>query len=875
VLHIAHRATYLCGILCAVLILSGTPSLAADFPPKNAMPLSVPIYMDGHEKGMAQMLIMPKPEESYVQAAPVIAALKPILAEDKLRSLEAAASNGFLQLTDGEKGGIALRFDEALIAIDIELPAEHKKQQTYSARSLYDLSGKTITPPSDVSAYMNLFGSQDYVESGVTEQTGRQPLRMSSDGAFNLHGVVLESAANYIENDPHPFQRGDTRLVYDLPDSMVRVAAGDLSYPVEGFQSFQSMAGITLARDFDLQPYRVSEPTGQTSFFLNSPSRVDIYVNDRKVQTLQLDAGNFDVRNFPVVNGSNDVRLVITDASGRVEVKNFSIVSDAQLLESGLHKYAYNLGVISNTTDGVKHYDSSQPVLSAFHLYGVTDWLTVGANMQADADQQMGGADATVGGKWGILRADFAGSQLKTGGNGSAVQMQYQYVDPVQIGKDGTFKGARSFTVLSTYQDKNFAPLGVLVPNNLFSYDTTARYSQQLSPTLNVGVGGRYQLGREGQSDEWTTSVTLDKQLAEGLHIGMSMEHQSTETFGVMFNFTWTPQSSRHSVTGSYDSTTHTERTDWNYTQAERTESISATAGVTHNGDQSEGQGSLTYYGNRGDITASHDLVDSAGGNGVISGTEERSQVRFGTAIAMSDGHVSMSRPIAGSFAMVEPDPAIEQYPIGVNPLSGGSENELHYEAKTDWLGPAVLPELTPYMYRTVRVDASSLPPGFDPGDTNYTLHPSYRSGTFIKIGSDANVLLDGTVLYADGKPAALQAGSIRPVSGSELNAITFFTNRQGRFRIEKLKPGDYVAELYDFPGVTLNLTIPKGAAGPTQAGTLTLPVTTENDATHSGSWHAHQPMTPDNAAAIQQLFPMNEEKAHPVILHNEQGNMP
>ncbi|MDE3038879.1 MAG: hypothetical protein KGJ21_10585, partial [Pseudomonadota bacterium] len=61
----------------------------------------------------------------------------------------------------------------------------------------------------------------------------------------------------------------------------------------------------------------------------------------------------------------------------------------------------------------------------------------------------------------------------------------------------------------------------------------------------------------------------------------------------------------------------------------------------------------------------------------------------------------------------------------------------------------------------------------------------------------------------------------------------------------------------------------------PTQAGTLTLPVTPEDDMTHSGRWHAHESMTPDNAAAIQELFPTNEEKAQPVILHNEQEENP
>jgi len=117
-----------------------------------------------------------------------------------------------------------------------------------------------------------------------------------------------------------------------MPDHLVRTALGDLSYPVEGFQGFQPMLGLTVARNFDLQPYRVSEPTGQTSFFLNSPSRVDIYVNERKVQTMQLNSGPYDMADFPVVNGSNNVKLVITDASGRVEVKQVDIVSDANLL---------------------------------------------------------------------------------------------------------------------------------------------------------------------------------------------------------------------------------------------------------------------------------------------------------------------------------------------------------------------------------------------------------------------------------------------------------------------------------------------------------------------------------------------------------------
>ncbi len=84
-------------------------------------------------------------------------------------------------------------------------------------------------------------------------------------------------------------------------------------------------------------------------------------------------------------------------------------------------------------------------------------------------------------------------------------------------------------------------------------------------------------------------------------------------------------------------------------------------------------------------------------------------------------------------------------------------------------------------------------------------------------------MLLDGTLQYPDGSPVALQAGSITSVTDANI-APPFFTNRAGRFRIEKLKPGAYEMELFSFPGAIIPVTIPENAAGPTQAGMLTLP---------------------------------------------------
>jgi outer membrane usher protein len=225
-------------------------------------------------------------------------------------------------------------------------------------------------------------------------------------------------------------------------------------------------------------------------------------------------------------------------------------------------------------------------------------------------------------------------------------------------------------------------------------------------------------------------------------------------------------------------------------------------------------------------VTASHDIVTPFGNdNGTSHATESRSELRFASAMVYAGGHLALSRPVSNSFVIFASDPPIEDFPIGINPQGRRSE-ERTYEATTDGWGPVVLPDLTPYLYRTVRVDASRLPPGFDAGDSTYVFYPTYRSGTFVRLGSDANVLLDGTLLYKDETPVALQAGSISLVGQPGATPETFFTNRTGRFRIEKLKPGRYVMELYSFPGVTLPLTIPENAAGPTSVGILTLPVT-------------------------------------------------
>ena len=85
---------------------------------------------------------------------------------------------------------------------------------------------------------------------------------MAVENAINIHDWVFETDALYTEDGSPEWQRGNTRFVRDDAERMWRYSAGDLSYPVAGFQRFQSMGGVAVTKDFTLQPYRITEPTG-------------------------------------------------------------------------------------------------------------------------------------------------------------------------------------------------------------------------------------------------------------------------------------------------------------------------------------------------------------------------------------------------------------------------------------------------------------------------------------------------------------------------------------------------------------------------------------------------------------------------------------
>jgi outer membrane usher protein len=188
------------------------------------------------------------------------------------------------------------------------------------------------------------------------------------------------------------------------------------------------------------------------------------------------------------------------------------------------------------------------------------------------------------------------------------------------------------------------------------------------------------------------------------------------------------------------------------------------------------------------------------------------------TAVAFADGYFALTRPITNSFVLIAPHPNLEGYPILLNPAQD------LYEAKVDQLGAGVIPDLVPYQVSKLLVDAPELPLGYDLGPSSYTLFPSYRSGTLIRVGSAATVFLRGTLVNAECEAIGLETFEVIALDNPDWEPITFFTNRVGRFAAPSFQPGQYEIRQLGQPAITTQFTIPESTTGLYNLGTLSLP---------------------------------------------------
>lgn len=776
-------------------------------PTGRVVVLTVPAKDGGTFLGDIPLQIDPDDRLTF-PATRAIQVLSSTLAPDVLESLR-TAFGGRAQIgpEDFAPAGIVVGYDPRTLELQFQIPTERRASRSVSVSTLDRTQIGELARPANFSAYINMRGSLDLIEDGAA--TGLQSPVMLLDGAMRMGPVVAESDAIWQPGGfGADFQRLGSRLVFDDMKHLVRISAGDLETQARGFQSAPDMAGISLFRSYGtLNPQQIVRPRGDRAFRLDRASTVEVVVNGQQVRRLQLAPGNYNLRDFPFAQGANDIRLNILDDAGRSEVVRFNIFVDQTQLGKGLSEFGLYAGVKAPLGLRGPSY-SNDWIVSGYYRRGLSDAVTLGANVQADARSRMGGFEAVFGTPIGTLGANLSVSKVDGIGSGHAFNATFQRLIQRPSGLGDTFN------LFFERRSRRFAPVSFFLPDNPYRFEIGGGYTHSFTTSLYGGVDARFSKGRNGRRDVHNYRISAGWRLSDRATLNAETRFQQDSLGRDVSGFiSLIVRLGRYStIRSEFDSRDNRFRSSYQTLNGSGVGSYNVTADVERSDNGAGVSMNANYFANRGELGFSHFGTYTRGFGESLN---QRSTFRLGTSLALAGGAVSVGRPIYDSFAIVKPHKSLGKADVIVDASPFGDA------ANTGALRTATMPSLPSYSERTVPLDVKNAPVGTDIGQGTFRVFPKYRSGYLVTVGSDYNVTALGTLVNIDGEPVSLVTGTATELAQPDRPAQTVFTNRQGRFGITGLAAGKWRIEMLDPARSIYVIDIPSQSTGIVRLGEI------------------------------------------------------
>ncbi len=356
--------------------------------------------------------------------------------------------------------GVAGSFDSAEQVLTISVPASSLIPTTI------DISNRRPVKPE--TADTGLFVNHDIEVSGSGAHYGVSGVE--EVGIFSKLGLfTTRMLARHVANTTR-FTRLDSQFVRDFPNRMATLTIGDAVSAPSAWGRSIYYAGVRWASNFETQssfiPYALPALSGEAA----RPSTVDLYVNNVRTGSQSVNAGPFTVRNIPTLTTQGDVRMVITDITGRQQVVEAPYISAPQLLRKGISGYAYEAGA-ARTDYGTRDARYGSPFLSASHRRGLTDSLTIDLRAELQGSKQAGGVGVDAGVmRFGVVGAGSVVSRDHQGRTGVLIYAHLQHIT----------RGL-GFSLSSRAATKNFWQLGQLAGEH------GPRFSGQAQVSWSIG----------------------------------------------------------------------------------------------------------------------------------------------------------------------------------------------------------------------------------------------------------------------------------------------------------------------------------------------------------------------------------------------------
>lgn len=729
---------------------------------------------------------------------------------------------GYFGPEDLDKTGVQLTYDPASLAVVVvEVAPEQRATQDLFAPPKDDINDVSLEP-ANFSAFLNLSVAGTYFWEG----SEFIPPTINIDGAVRVGSVVFEGDAQFSEisnvtGDTYKFTRNFARFVYDQPEEYRRWFLGDLDPETRGQQSFVSMGGIGVVRQKRrFNSFRSAILQSNRQLIIQRESTVRFLRNGSLYRELRLQPGRYDFSSLPLIAGSNDIDIQVTDNSGAVENLSYQQYLDPIDLDPGDFEYGAYIGPTSERFGRAPDYRG--PVaFSGFFRKAFLNRPAIGVGLQASKDvQTLTGQTQFVLGNGGRLLFDAGASHSKTAGEGYSIGASYEHF----IDRSGL---TDSFVLRGDYLSRDFATLNNLEAINTTSISLSAQYTRQFSSKLLATSSASYIKNRTGAGDSYRIGTTAFYRLnrkwtfragVDYAKIASSFSNRDRFSFNVGLVF---QPDYRRRAEARYESRDDLKEVSYNQSGLNQLNSVGFGAILTHERNNVRGQGFASYSANRFDASISHaSFGPSISDFGAVNATS----ARIGTTFAFADGQFGIGRRINDSFMLLSAHENLGKRSV----VAGQSLAENNYISKSGAFGSAVNNFLGSYSTQSVQYDVEDPPTGYDTGSGIYRVYPSYKSGYAARIGTDAFVTAMGTLVLGPDKPVSLIGGRVTLLDvqeGDDPKPIPFFTNSIGRFAIANLLPARrYLVETYGPNGTidkSFEFTVSEDTDGLENLGTV------------------------------------------------------
>jgi outer membrane usher protein len=506
------------------------------------------------------------------------------------------------------------------------------------------------------------------VGAGVFSNTARHRWSEDRSGSSRFESVRL-----------------DTSWQLDFPEQMISLTVGDAITGSLTWTRPTRIGGIRLARDFGLQPYRITTPLAEFEGEATLPSTVDLLIDGLRKASEDVPPGRFVIDALPGMNGAAQAQLVVTDINGQRRVLDFDFYGTTQLLAPGLADWSLELGKVRRDY-GLEsfNYDDTL-VLSATGRRGLSAWTTIEGHVQASEKLQLAG----IGGHWllgrrgGVLSLAAAGSRDERD-TGSLGSFGYQWHSRRLNFSLGTVRRSRGYRDAATVE-------GI-----------ASRRVDQAFVGLDIGMGhlgAGYVRRSEIAGDpsrfatlSWSQSLPLDSTLY--LNWNRDLERNGGDSAFLLWSLPLGRQTSLsttldHSERGNSISVSaqHSPATDaggWGWgLRAEAGDGNSGHAEVLHLGRAGQWNAGFDYWGSEGGLSSRTFAFAGASGG-----------------LAFAAGHLHALRRVDDAFAIVDTG-GIAGVPVKL-------ENRL--VGFTDEDGQLLISRLNAWEHNAISIDPLRLP---------------------------------------------------------------------------------------------------------------------------------------------------------------------